>query len=86
LAKSILQDQGHYHLSEKDKAQIDVFEKFADTRDCVLPPDDQRGSGDNHWDRLLGDRRMQIALSRSDERLVKIVEGKLRNTFKDDAG
>jgi hypothetical protein len=53
LVRSFLKKAGRYELSDSDQAQIDVFEKFADTPGFLDPPPDQRGNADSHWGRLV---------------------------------
>jgi len=53
LVKSLLSKDSKYILTNKDRAQIDCFEKFADTDNFLNPPPNQQGSLDSHWRRLL---------------------------------
>jgi len=67
LVRSLLAREGRYTLTEKDQAQIDSFEKFADTPDFLKPPADQHSSVDSHWSRLVSDRASSIAIRRAAE-------------------
>lgn len=60
LVKSLLNKTGQYKLTTDDQAQIDVFERFADTPGFLRPPPDQKNSLDSHWKRLVEDRSMEI--------------------------
>ena len=65
LVRTLLANEGTYTPTHEDQAQIDCFEKFADTPDCLKPPDDQRGSIDSHWGRLVSDRASSIGIRRA---------------------
>jgi len=53
VAKSLLNKVGKYTMTDNDGAQIDCFERFADTKDFLRPPPDPTGSTDSHWSRLV---------------------------------
>lgn len=65
LVKSFLNKACRYKLTGHDQAQIDVFEKFADTHDFLRPPPDQKNSLDSHWKRPVNDRLMKIAFAKA---------------------
>jgi len=65
LVKSLLNKACKYKLTDNDQAQIDVFEKFADTPDFLRPPPDQKNSLDSHLKRLVNERSSKIALERA---------------------
>jgi hypothetical protein len=51
VVKCLLKGENVYNLTIDDQAQIDAFEKFANTANLLNPPPDQKGS-DSHWSRL----------------------------------
>ncbi len=65
LVKSLLSKASKYKLTDDDQGQLDCFEKFADTLDCLKPPSNQKGSLDSHWKRLLDERTRNISLERA---------------------
>jgi hypothetical protein len=85
VVKSLLHQRGHYQLSDSDKAQTDIFERFADTKDFLRPPPDQKGSNDSHWSRLFYRRKSDIALSEGSEEAAKKLEQKFPDLFDDGA-
>jgi len=68
LVKSLLSKACEYKMTDGDQAQIDVFEKFADTTDFLKPPPDQKSSSDSHWKRLVNERSRKIAIERAVKR------------------
>ncbi len=60
VVKCLLKKANLYELTDDDQAQIDVFEKFADTQNFLKPPANQKGSLDYHWKRLVSDRSRRI--------------------------
>lgn len=60
VVKSLL-GESNYKMTEEDQAQIDCFEKLADTPDFLKPPQYQKGSLDSHWRRLCSKRKWEIA-------------------------
>jgi len=65
LVKSLLNKACKYKLTDNDQAQIDVFEKLADTLDFLRPPPGQKNSIDSHLKRLVNERSRKIALERA---------------------
>jgi hypothetical protein len=65
LVKLCLHRACKYQLTSEDKAQIDVFEKFADISEFLKPPTDQKGSSDSHWKRLIDNRKFNIDIDRA---------------------
>ena len=61
LVKSLLNKICKYKMTDNDQAQIDIFEKFADTKDFLRPPQNQKNSLDSHWKRLVNGRSSKIA-------------------------
>lgn len=61
VVKCLLKKTDLYTLTEDDQAQIDVFEKFADTKDFLKPPVNQENILDSHWKRLVRDRSGRIS-------------------------
>lgn len=51
--------------SDSDRAQIDVFERFADTTNFLKPPPGQKSSLDWHWKRLVGERISDIGFKQA---------------------
>jgi len=70
LVKSLLNKACKYKLTDNDQAQIDVFEKFADTPDFLERPPDQKNSLDSHWQRLLIKRSFNAAFNRASSRMT----------------
>jgi hypothetical protein len=72
VVKYLLSKVARYNLTDQDEAEINSFERFADTRDFLQDPPDTHGSGDSHWKRLVdryhqkavGDRAFKEAWSR----------------------
>ncbi|MGB7912531.1 MAG: hypothetical protein WCF59_09925 [Desulfobaccales bacterium] len=60
LVKSLLNKAGKYKLTDSEQAQIDSFEKFADTPDFLQPPPNQKSSMDSHWIRLRAESSRKI--------------------------
>lgn len=60
VVKCLLKKASLYELTDVDQAQIDVFERFADTQNFLKPPANQKDSLDSHWKRLVGDRSRRI--------------------------
>ena len=71
LAKCLLQQAGHYELSDEDIAQINSFEQLAD-EDFMKDPPDQSNSMVSVWSRLLEDAKMSAIT----ERAMKSLEAK----------
>ncbi|MGQ0595029.1 MAG: hypothetical protein ACT4QB_21035 [Gammaproteobacteria bacterium] len=55
VVRCLLRKARVYQLSDDDRAQIEAFEKLANTADFLKPPPDQKNSLDSHWSRLCGD-------------------------------
>ena len=53
VVKSLLAKTKGYRFTTEDLAQIDSFERLADTADFLRPPADRKGSMDSHWARIL---------------------------------
>lgn len=60
VVKALLNKAGKYDFTCTDQAEIDGFEQFADTKDFVEPPPDQKKSFDSHWKRIADDRREKV--------------------------
>jgi hypothetical protein len=63
--KCLLQKAGLYDLSDDDRVQIDSFEPFADTKDFLKPPSDQKGSLDNYWQRICNERKSKLLFEKA---------------------
>jgi hypothetical protein len=61
VVKYLLKNANVYDLTIDDQAQIDAFEKFADTNNLLNPPSDQKGSIDSHWRRLCNESKSKRA-------------------------
>jgi hypothetical protein len=89
LVKSLLSKASKYKLTDYDQAQLDSFEEFADTSDCLKPPSNRKGSLDSHWKRLLDARRWNIAsqraLNQAKESLTPDQQGDLEKKPEKDA-
>ena len=85
VAKSLLQQQGRYELSDDDRAQIDIFERFADTNEFLCEPPEQKGSNDTHWLRLFGKRHMEVIVSKGVDEAAQELREKFPG-FLDDEG
>ncbi|KKM71061.1 hypothetical protein LCGC14_1434470 [marine sediment metagenome] len=83
VVKSLLQQQGRYELSNDDRAQIDIFERFADTTEFLRPPTDQKGSNDTHWVRLFGKQRMAVVTSKGRDEAARKLREKFPDFFRD---
>lgn len=55
--KSLLQQKGHYSLTEEDQVQVDAFEALANQDGFLSEPPDSSGSGDSWWRRHLSEAR-----------------------------
>jgi hypothetical protein len=55
--KALLQQKGHYSLTEDDQAQTDAFESLADQDGFLAEPPDSSGSGGSWWRRCLMEAR-----------------------------
>ena len=53
-----------YNLTDGDRAQIEAFEKLANTADFLKPPPDQKNSLDSHWSRLCGVCKSNLVFQR----------------------
>ncbi len=67
VVKSLLRQASMYDLTDADLAQIDCFEKLADTVDFLKLPAKWKGSGDSHWQRLVHKRQSEISAGRAGE-------------------
>jgi len=65
VVKCLLKRADLYTFADDDQAQIDVFEKFAETKDFLKPPANQKNSIDSHWKRLVSDRSGKISFERT---------------------
>ena len=55
--RALLQQKGHYLLTDDDREQIDAFESLADQTGFLAEPPDSSGSGDSWWRRCLMETR-----------------------------
>lgn len=76
VVKCLLNKADGYNLTDDDRAQIDTFEKFADTNDFLNPPTDQKNSLDSHWKRLTDSRKAKLVWQEAFERAWDECEGK----------
>ena len=65
LVKSLLDKACKYKLTDNDRAQIDIFEKFADSPDFLRPPPGQRDTLDSHSKRFVSERVSKIASAKA---------------------
>ncbi|MGH8479835.1 MAG: hypothetical protein ACREXK_09715 [Gammaproteobacteria bacterium] len=67
VVKRLLQNACVYRSTNDDQAQIEAFEKVANTADFLNPPPDQKNSLDSHWSRLVIDAGLRLAVQRAVE-------------------
>lgn len=72
VVRCLLKKVACYELTDDDRAQIEAFERFADTADFLRPPSGQKNSLDSHWSRLCSDRRSSLVR----QRVIKEIESK----------
>lgn len=71
LVKSLLQKDCKYKFTDDDRAQIDCFEKFADTKNFLEKPPDQQSGLDSHWSRLCEGRESRLSTERAVDRAYR---------------
>lgn len=81
VVKNLLQKAGRYEFSDSDKAQIDIFEKFAGTPDFCRPPADQKSSNDTHWSQLYNRRKIEVTMIKGCDKVA--LAQKLEQKFPD---
>ena len=65
VVRCLLTKDKQYALTDYDQAQIEAFEKLADTTDFLRPPADRKTSLDSHWSRLCEDCRLDLHIHRA---------------------
>lgn len=64
VVRCLLRKARVYNLTDDDRAQIEAFEKLANTADFLKPPPDQKNSLDSHWSRLCGVCKSNLVFQR----------------------
>lgn len=64
VVRRLLEDAGHYSLTERDMAEINCFERLADEQ-FLADPSDQRHSGDSIWSRLISEETMSLIMGKA---------------------
>ncbi len=83
VVKCLLNQAGYYKLTENDQAQIDVFEKFADTPEFLSPPKGKKGSLDSNWKRLVDNRRRKITFQAAVKKAFEELEPEEKIAFEE---
>lgn len=71
VVKKLLVRSNHYEVTDNDRVQIEVFERYADTPNFAASPPDQEHSSDTHWRRLLDDCGFDLAFDDAFERALE---------------
>ena len=86
LVKSLLVKACKYKLTDDDQAQVDSFEKLADTADFLKVPHNQRNSLGSHWRRLVGTRKSHIVSQRAAEQAWDSLSPEQKTALGDEGG
>lgn len=71
VVKCLLNNANVYDLTIDDQAQVDAFEKFADTNNLMDAPSDQKSSLDSHWSRLCNESKLKRARNEAIKEISK---------------